>query len=530
MNSSAGSGPRAQTIDTYLHLPRRRYFSALEWHAAAIGTIAAAVFFIGYGFNFEPLQTVIPGFPSMRPRTAVAFMLLSISCILSMRDSRTASLVSSAVAVATIAWVASLVFSNWGAENDGESVLVPIQGTLISLLLGSFALLLINIAPGWRILVGVMALLAATPALYRIFALLLFWGAPQNDSLLSSMAIHTAVLIVWLMGVCILLHPRLGFGAVLLQASLRGRILRRALPLVILMPIGASAIGLLLELALGWKDEVLFAITATVSVVLSAGLIWWLSQLAGAWQAEANEQAARLSRANEALEQYASSAAHDLKAPARHVMLYGELLDEALGKGDVAAGRRHARSIRDSALEMPKIIDGMLDFSRSAFTRIVLGENSLSELVQAAAAQNAGDIEATGASIHVLHELRLRCDSTLMTTVLQNLIANAVKNRRRDRAPVIRIDGVREEAGWRVSVEDNGVGFEPDFAVVAFNPLARGIHTAGEGTGIGLSTCRTIIQAHGGEIRIDQTFRNGARIEFTLPLQGPRQAEGASAA
>ncbi len=53
--------------------------------------------------------------------------------------------------------------------------------------------------------------------------------------------------------------------------------------------------------------------------------------------------------------------------------------------------------------------------------------------------------------------------------------------------------------------------------MIAFNPLARGIHTSGEGSGIGLSTCRTIVQAHGGEIRIDQTYRNGARIEFTIP-------------
>ncbi len=71
----------------------------------------------------------------------------------------------------------------------------------------------------------------------------------------------------------------------------------------------------------------------------------------------------------------------------------------------------------------------------------------------------------------------------------------------------------------KVQVEDNGVGFDPEFAVVAFNPLARGIHTAGEGSGIGLSTCRNIIQSHGGEIRVDPAFRSGARIEFTLPAE-----------
>jgi signal transduction histidine kinase len=166
---------------------------------------------------------------------------------------------------------------------------------------------------------------------------------------------------------------------------------------------------------------------------------------------------------------------------------------------------------------MPKIIDGMLEYSLSSFTRITLADNSLSELVQAGAAQNAADLESAGAEVDVAHEVRVRCDSALMTTVFQNLIANAIKSRRRDRPLVIRVDGVREATGWRVTVEDNGKGFDPGDAAVAFNPLARGVHAAGEGSGIGLSTCRTIVQSHGGEIRVDPTFRNGARIEFTIP-------------
>ena len=75
------------TLDTYLRLPRRRYFSALEWHAVAIGSIAAAVLIIGYGFNVEPLQTIIPGFPTMKARTAATFMALSVSFLMSLRES-----------------------------------------------------------------------------------------------------------------------------------------------------------------------------------------------------------------------------------------------------------------------------------------------------------------------------------------------------------------------------------------------------------------------------------------------------------
>src|SRR5262249_14546627 len=146
-----------------------------------------------------------------------------------------------------------------------------------------------------------------------------------------------------------------------------------------------------------------------------------------------------------------------------------------------AAARKHSRAIRESAADMPKMIEGLLDYSRSAFTRIQPANQQLSELVQAASAQNADELETAQAQVALLHDMQIRCDSTLITTVFENLIANSIKNRRKDKPLAIHIDAVREEDVWRLSVEDNGVGFDPDFASVAFNPLARGIHTAGDG-------------------------------------------------
>ena len=505
------------TLDMYLRLPRRRYFSALEWHAVAIGSVAAAVLIIGYGFGFEPLQNIIPGFPTMKARTAAALMALSVSFLMSLRESRRSRWGSAAIAAVLVVLLGHMLLTRSESTGSDPWSIIPSDASIFCLMIGSVALIIINLKPHWSLAAGIMALVAATPALFRIFGLILFQGVPDESSPLNTMALHTATLIAWFMLVCVMLHPRLGFGRVVLQASLRGRLLRRALPLVVMLPVVAAAVCLALSETQGWAEEGLFAINASISVILAALLIWWLSSLVEGWQSEANDQASRLSRANEALEQYASSAAHDLKAPARHVLLYGELLEEALGKNDIDTARRHARSIRESAIEMPKIIEGMLDYSRSAFTRISLSDNSLSELVQAAALQHASDLETTGAQITVLHEVRMHCDSTLMTTVFHNLITNAIKNRRRDRPLTIRIDAVRDEAGVRVSIEDNGVGFDPDFATVAFNPLARGVHTAGDGTGIGLATCRTIIQSHGGEIRVDPNWRNGARVEFTVP-------------
>ena len=509
--------------DTYVHLPRRQYFSVVEWHAAAILTIALAVLLIGYGLGIEAFQTVLPGFPTMKARTAGLLVLLSVSCILSLRRFVWAPWASSALAVVVIAIALSMGLNRTASVAGDAWSIIPSDATIFGLFCSGVTMLIINHAPRWTLAAGILALAAATPAIFRIIALLLFGGAPDDDSPLDTMALHTAVLIAWFLLVCVMLHPRLGFARLLLRASLQGRLLRAMLPIAVLLPVCAGASALLLSQVVGAGTEGLFAMNAALYLIMSAIMVWQLSRLVEDWQREANERSTRLSRANGALEQYALSAAHDLKAPGRHVLLYGELLQEALEKGDFVTAKRHAKSIRDSALDMPKIIEGMLDFSRSAFTRISPSVNALSEMVQAAAAQNAADIQAANGAVRILSDARLTCDPTLITSVFQNLIANAIKSRRHDQPLEIRIDAQRlasggdEAEGWRISVEDNGVGFDPDFAAVAFNPLARGVHTAGEGAGIGLATCRSIVQGHGGRIFIDQEYRAGARVVFTLP-------------
>src|SRR5262245_47520908 len=94
-----------RTVDSLIQLPRRRAFTALELHAAAIGTVAAIVLLFGYGFGIEPIQTIIPGFPTMKLRTAAVFMALSLSCLLSLRGTRLSRTMSVALAFATVSWI-----------------------------------------------------------------------------------------------------------------------------------------------------------------------------------------------------------------------------------------------------------------------------------------------------------------------------------------------------------------------------------------------------------------------------------------
>lgn len=512
------------SLDGHLRLPRQRYFSALEWHAVAIGTIAAIVLIVGYGFNVDIVQRLGPGLPTMKFITATAWMALSLSCLMSLRETQQAKWISVGIAGALIVWLlyARVAFAD--ALPDNPVTILPSWATWLSLLAGAVALLVINLAPRAAIVAALLAMAAAVPAIYRVFSLLLFQGAPDADSPLNTMALHTAALIVWFMLVCVMLHPALGIGRVLLQSSLRGRLLRRALPALVVVPVAAAALSLALREMQGWSVEGLFGLNAVIGVALGTLLIWWLSRLVGDWQAEAAERAEQLTRANEALERYASSAAHDLKAPARHVLLYGELLAEALERGDIDGARKQAAAIRRSAQEMPKLIDGMLAFSKSAYTRVSISQSALSEIVQAAALQQADNLQAAKGQITLVNDPVIACDRTLVTALFQNLFTNSINNRRPDRALAIRVDCVRDGDFWRLSVEDNGPGFDPRFAPVAFNPLARGASAGAEGAGIGLAACRTIVQSHGGQVRIDPDFKSGARIEFTLPVKAAPQA------
>ena len=97
-------------------------------------------------------------------------------------------------------------------------------------------------------------------------------------------------------------------------------------------------------------------------------------------------------------------------------------------------------------------------------------------------------------------------------------MANALKFQPPGRRPEIRIDAVREVALVRVAVADNGIGIRPEHVAKLFRVFQR-LHGRDEypGTGIGLATCRRIIEQHGGRIWVDSVFGSGSTFSFTVP-------------
>ncbi|MHA7649149.1 sensor histidine kinase [Mycobacterium sp. ML4] len=245
-------------------------------------------------------------------------------------------------------------------------------------------------------------------------------------------------------------------------------------------------------------------------------------------QAQLDEQAAELRRSNAELEQFAYVASHDLQEPLRKVASFCQLLEKRYGNQLDERGTQYIEYAVDGAKRMQVLINDLLSFSRVGRLNTKYTKVELDTSLDTAIANLATAIEESGAAI-VRPKLRLPQvfgDPTLLTMLWQNLIGNAVKFRREDRAPRVVVDcrpGVAGRRGyWVFSVSDNGIGIPEEFVDKVFIIFQRlhGRDTYG-GTGLGLAMCKKIVEHHGGTVWIDTSYTDGTRLEFTLPTAEP---------
>ncbi|MEU8952091.1 ATP-binding protein [Streptomyces sp. NPDC048489] len=236
-------------------------------------------------------------------------------------------------------------------------------------------------------------------------------------------------------------------------------------------------------------------------------------------------QAADLQRSNAELEQFAYVASHDLQEPLRKVSSFTQLLQRRYGGQLDAKADQYIDYAVDGANRMQILINDLLTFSRVGRVHHELQDVDLDETLERTLSALSVGIEEAGAVITHDPLPALAADPTQMGMLWQNLIGNAVKFRRPGTAPHIHVTADREDAMWRFTVTDDGIGIAPEFAEKVFVIFQR-LHTkdAYSGSGIGLAMCKKIVEFHGGTIAIDPDYRDGTRITFTLapePLQNP---------
>ncbi|MFB6510390.1 CHASE3 domain-containing protein [Streptomyces virginiae] len=234
-------------------------------------------------------------------------------------------------------------------------------------------------------------------------------------------------------------------------------------------------------------------------------------------------QAADLQRSNAELEQFAYVASHDLQEPLRKVSSFTQLLKRRYGGQLDAKADQYIDYAVDGANRMQTLINDLLAFSRVGRVHHELQDVDLDRVLERTLSTLSVGIEEADAVITHDPLPTIAADPTQMGMLWQNLIGNAVKFRRPGTPPEIHISAERDDALWRFTVTDNGIGIAPEFAEKVFVIFQR-LHTkdAYSGSGIGLAMCKKIVEFHGGTIAIDPHYRDGARIVFTLAPDAPQ--------
>jgi light-regulated signal transduction histidine kinase (bacteriophytochrome) len=243
--------------------------------------------------------------------------------------------------------------------------------------------------------------------------------------------------------------------------------------------------------------------------------------MAGRMTADLRATQAELERSNQELERFAYVASHDLREPLRSVSGFIRLLSRRHADALDEDGRTWIRYALQGAERMNALIADLLEYSRAGRGTPGGDEQPRADLQSAwdrAVANLAAAIEESSATVTAEPLPAVAAEQREMNQVMQNLLGNAIKYRG-DRPPVVHAAVERRDGSWAVSVRDNGIGIDPGQQDRIFVLFQR-VHTRDdyEGTGMGLSIVKKIVESRGGTIGVQSTPGEGSRFTVVLPV------------
>jgi PAS domain S-box-containing protein len=224
----------------------------------------------------------------------------------------------------------------------------------------------------------------------------------------------------------------------------------------------------------------------------------------------------RLEAAYRDLEAFTRSVSHDLRAPLRAIKGHASMLTEDLGQSTKPNIQRHMDAIADTTRRMDAIIDSLLKLASVGQRDLQTQELQLGDLMRQVVAEVNPQPPA---QVHIaLNSACVRADAGLLTLALRNLISNALKFSQTRPTPEIWVGATQIDGDWTYFVRDNGVGFDPRYASRLFGAFQR-LHSEREfeGTGLGLTIVKSVIEKHGGRVWAESQLGAGATFYFVLP-------------
>jgi PAS domain S-box-containing protein len=224
-----------------------------------------------------------------------------------------------------------------------------------------------------------------------------------------------------------------------------------------------------------------------------------------------------LRRKNRDLEEFAYVASHDLQEPLRMVNIYTQQILKTIGTENKNLVD-YSRFVKDGVVRMEALIRGLLSFSRSVHAEdTTVGMADLDASLAEALSVLKDRIKDAGAVITAAPLPAARGETAQLSHVFQNVLSNALKYRKPELTPHIWISATRDKEGCIISIRDNGIGFEPQYAERIFGLFKRLHKDEYPGTGLGLAICKRIIERYGGRMWAEGKLGEGAIVYFALP-------------
>ena len=226
----------------------------------------------------------------------------------------------------------------------------------------------------------------------------------------------------------------------------------------------------------------------------------------------------KLIRSNKELEQFAYIASHDLRSPLTTVISFINILQQSAATKLNAKEHEMMGFISKGAQNMEQLVNAILEFSKINNAGLELTVFSPSNLLEVLQLELSAILKAKNAKITIgpMPE-SIKADRVKIKQLLQNLITNGIKFSKKEVDPIVQVDCIEHIDYWEFQITDNGIGIQKEYYEKIFKLFQR-LHSAAqyEGTGIGLSLCKKIVELHEGEIWIESEEGEGSTFFFTI--------------
>lgn len=242
-----------------------------------------------------------------------------------------------------------------------------------------------------------------------------------------------------------------------------------------------------------------------------------LAELSAQLEQKVAQRTEQLAATNRELESFTWSVSHDMRAPLRTIDGFVSALAEDEAGRLSEQGKAHLARIRGGVARLNELINAFLQLSRLSSGELRKSRIDLSSLCQEIATELAAAQPERRVACNIAEGMFVDADPNQLRILMTNLLGNAWKFTGRVEHPQIRVFSRQENGETVFHVQDNGAGFDMADVGKLFTPFQR-LHAQSEyeGSGIGLATCRRIVQRHGGRLWVDAKPGQGATFSFTV--------------